>query len=86
MDIKFKGFYSMQRHKSVEIKIPTVTLLQTKDHSKLFLLFAVLSSYFKNNAMTNIAEFKGSNLCKGFVDDNIDMVKRYAVPKYSAVH
>jgi len=62
MDIKFKGLSSMQRHQSVEIKISTVTLLQTKDHFKLFLLFAAFSSYFENKAMKNIAEFKGSHL------------------------
>jgi hypothetical protein len=52
----------MERHQPVEIKISTVTLLQTKDHFKLFLLFAAFSSYFKNKAMTNIAEFKRSHL------------------------
>lgn len=58
MDIKFKSFCSMERHHSVEIKISIFTLLQNKDHSKLFLLFAAFSSYFKNKAMTNVVEFK----------------------------
>jgi hypothetical protein len=62
MDIKFKGFSSMERHQSVEIKISSVTLVRTKDHSKLFLLFAAFSSYLKKTAMTNIAEFKGNHL------------------------
>jgi len=58
--IKFKGFYSMERHQSVEIKISTLTLLQIKDNFKLYLLFAAFSSYFKSKSMTSIAEFKGS--------------------------
>jgi hypothetical protein len=41
------------------------------------------SSYFKNRAMTNIAEFNGSHLYQGFIDNNTDTVHRSEVPKYS---
>jgi hypothetical protein len=37
MDIKFQSLYYKKRHQSVYIIISTVALLQTKDHSKLFL-------------------------------------------------